>query len=179
MLVDTVVKRDLQLACQNVKDGQPIGSWNFRDDNAIRVEIHQSGEFKAHQSCVSQVRLGVRVNCTCCCWRNTHSKRTKLMESDQSMKLGGGLSMADDVDSFNRFDWLQWLGWLFELQSDRRSTYHGLAASFLPCPTTSSFVFQEDDCKYLTIATPLFQPLRLAKPSLSPSRRFQTDARNR
>ena len=30
MLVDTVVKRDLQLACQNVKDGQPIGSWNFR-----------------------------------------------------------------------------------------------------------------------------------------------------
>ena len=139
MLVDTVVKRDLQLACQNVKDGQPIGSWNFRDDNAIRVEIHQSGEFKAHQSCVSQVRLGVRVNCTCCCWRNTHSKRTKLMESDQSMKLGGGLSMADDVDSFNRFDWLQWLGWLFELQSDRRSTYHGLAASFLPSSNSLEF----------------------------------------
>ena len=179
MLVDTVVKRDLQLACQNVKDGQPIGSWNFRDDNAIRVEIHQSGEFKAHQSCVSQVRLGVRVNCTCCCWRNTHSKRTKLMESDQSMKLGGGLSMADDVDSFNRFDWLQWLGRLSDCDQISDQLIAGSQHRFFLLPTASSFGFQEDDYKHFTVATPLSQPLCLARPSQSRRRRFQTDAQNR
>ena len=143
-------------------------------DNALRGMIHQP--------CLVSVRVGVRVNCTCYCWQSTHSKRTKSMELVQSMKLGGGrngLSIASGVDSFDQFDWLQWLGRLFVCDQISDQLIAGSQHRSFLLPTTSSFGFQEDDYNHFTVATPLSQPLCLARPSQSRRRRFQTDAQNR
>jgi hypothetical protein len=104
------------------------------------------------------------------------------MELVQSMKLGGGrngLSIAGGVDSFDRFDWLQWLGRLFYCDQISDQLIAGSQHRFFLLPTASSFGFQEDDYKHFTVATPLSQPLCLARPSLSPPPRFRKDALNR
>jgi hypothetical protein len=97
MLADTVVKRDLQLACQNVKDVQPVGSWHIRDDNALCVETHRKEDFPWASSVSSLSTRRRKDKLYVLLLANNAFKEDEVdgpWELNQSMKLGGGRNVA-------------------------------------------------------------------------------------